>query len=99
MAKHMIYPHPHPNPDGTNADSRIELQWQRHPAGDVRLATTRWAGDGPPDTTRAYLDPLGPDAELRYAWDGRYVELDRDQLNHLIRQLRTARDQAYGRDE
>jgi hypothetical protein len=32
-------------------------------------------------------------------WDGFYVSLNRDGINRLIRNLRRARDQAYGRDE
>jgi hypothetical protein len=30
---------------------------------------------------------------------GLYISLDRRQINHVIRLLRKARDQAYGRDE
>jgi hypothetical protein len=33
------------------------------------------------------------------AWRGDFIPLERDQVNHLIRQLRAARDQAYGKDE
>jgi hypothetical protein len=32
-------------------------------------------------------------------WAGQFVDLDRHGLNQLIRSLRRARDQAYGRDE
>ena len=32
-------------------------------------------------------------------FDGWHVDLDRDQVNTLIRVLRRARDQAFGRDE
>lgn len=31
--------------------------------------------------------------------DGWYVDLNRAEINRLIKALRTARDQAYGRDE
>ncbi len=98
MATHNIYPHP--NPDGSNADSRIELQWQR--GGDVRIASTKWRGEGAPDTAQVYLpgSHTGTAASgLPLAWDGQFIPLDRDQVNHLIRQLRAARDQAFGRDE
>jgi hypothetical protein len=95
MAKHMIYPHPLPG--GANADRRVELQWQR--GGDVRIATSRWAGDGEPDPELDYLGDRSTSGGLPVAWPGEYVELDRDQVNHLIRQLREARNQAYGRDE
>jgi hypothetical protein len=32
-------------------------------------------------------------------YDGMYVTLDRSGINRLIRNLRRARDQAFGRDE
>lgn len=32
-------------------------------------------------------------------WTSQFVELNRARINHLIKWLRTARDQAYGRDE
>lgn len=32
-------------------------------------------------------------------WDGFFIDLDRRGMNHLIRNLRRARDQAFGRDE
>ena len=39
-------------------------------------------------------------AHLRYSTErGWYVDLGRTQINDLIRNLRRARDQAYGRDE
>lgn len=31
--------------------------------------------------------------------DGMYVDLDRNEINRLIRNLRRARDQAFGKDE
>lgn len=92
MATHNIYPHP--NPDGTDADLRVSIQWQR--PGHVAVATAKLAEGA--DRTQEWL-PASGDQPPRPAWDGMYVPLDRDQINHLIRQLRAARDQAYGRDE
>lgn len=40
----------------------------------------------------------GETAETSYT-DGMYVDLDRQAINRLIRNLRRARDQAFGRDE
>ena len=94
MPKHYIYPKP--LPDGTDQRGRLELHWQRD--NYVQLATTHWAGEGSPDTTITYLPGDKGDQPVE-AWPGEYVELDREQLNHLIRQLRAARDQAFGRDE
>lgn len=87
MAKHMIYPTA--NPDGTDADRRIELQWQRERG--AQIAVTKFGGVG--DRTREYTEKGDP------TWVGEAVDLTRDQINHLIRQLRAARDQAFGRDE
>lgn len=42
----------------------------------------------------------GEDALRRKIWaDGFYVTMERDGINKLIRNLRRARDQAFGRDE
>lgn len=32
-------------------------------------------------------------------WQSQWIDLDRHTINQLIRELRSARDQAYGRDE
>ncbi len=102
MPKHYIYPQP--NPDGTNAESRLELHWQRD--NGVQITTTKWAGlAGKVDHDVTYLaEALGTaittsTAEVPLAWQGQAVELTRDQINHLIRELRIARDQAYGKNE
>lgn len=42
---------------------------------------------------------MDPDAELGSRESGLYVDLDRGGINNLIRLLRKARDQAFGRDE
>jgi hypothetical protein len=98
MPKHFIYPRP--LPDGRDAQSRLELHWQ---AGSyVQIGSATWAGDpNHVDSTLVYLQPatgiVVPDP--KEAWPGQFVELDRDQVNHLIRELRMARNQAFGKDE
>lgn len=97
MPKHNIYPAA--EPDAVVAERRIELHWQREMY--VQIATTVWKGEpGKPDTGQELL-PGATDtiAEMPRAWDGQFVDLNRDQINHLIKQLRVARDQAFGRDE
>jgi hypothetical protein len=101
MAKHMIYPSA--NPDGPQ-DRRVEIQWFRDQ--DVRIGVTKCVESAdpnrvyvsglptPPTTTTSAASP-----EPHEAWEGQFVDLDRSQINHLIRQLRIARDQAYGKDE
>ncbi len=83
MPKHYIYPAP--NTDGSTSDRRVELNWQRD--GGVQIATTVWPG------------APGTDPDTTVDWDGQFVELSRTHVNHLIKQLRIARDQAFGRDE
>lgn len=51
--------------------------------GHVQLATKGWLHGAAPD-----------DPEV-----GLYADLNREQINTLIRHLRRARDTAYGRDE
>lgn len=92
MPKQMIYPVP--NPDGSDADRRVEVGWQREMG--VQVATTKLQPGAKRDAE--YIE--GPtDAPLRHAWDGQWIDLNRYQINQLIRSLRHARDQAYGRDE
>lgn len=42
---------------------------------------------------------INPDALLGSVESGLYVDLGREEINHAIRALRKARDQAFGRDE
>lgn len=98
MPKHYIYPSA--DPGGPAPDSRLELSWQRDQY--CRLATTHWTGNGDPDTAITYLAEQAPRTEVNedaLAWPGQWVDLNRDQINHLIRQLRTIRDQVFGKDE
>lgn len=95
MPKHNIYQRP--GPDGQDSSRRLELHWQRDTF--VSLATTAWAGDlAQVDTAQEFL-PSVDDGVMVPAWRGDFIPLERDQVNHLIRQLRAARDQAYGKDE
>lgn len=80
----------------------VRLGWGKD-AGYVELGTAVPEGEGKlmlPNRT-----PQGPDEP---AWGevigggedvGWFVQLDRDGINQLIRHLREARNQAYGRDE
>ena len=74
--------------DPATRDAVVRIGWNR--AGSrsmVELATVH-------PTTKEPLEPLCMGGE-GYGW---YVILDRDAINHLIRTLRKARDQAYGAD-
>ncbi len=96
MPKHYLYPDAERAGVLAAQTGRLELHWQRD--NYVQLASTRWAGDGAPDTAAEFLSGTSGN-EPKPAWDGQFIDLKRDQINHLIKQLRIARDQAYGRDE
>lgn len=64
------------------------VRWNRE--GDVQLVTREHAHEVPPIEEH---DPWIP------ATYGYHVTLDRTSINELIRHLRRARDQAFGRDE
>lgn len=66
-----------------NPEPTVRVGWSRE-AGHVELATI-----------------MSDEFELRPTPEGNgwFAQLSREQINHLIRTLRKARDQAYGRDE
>lgn len=69
---------------------RVEVGWTR--GRDVQLATTN---------TNSPLRLEAPDAKCdtdTVPFDGWHCTLDRDGINKLIRDLRRARDAAYGTD-
>lgn len=73
------------------------------PAPIVPIVDVRWSRDGGfvQVVTKAE-DPFGgraTDDEGASYLDGMFVDLDRAAINGLIRNLRRARDQAFGRDE
>ncbi len=64
----------------------VEVRWHRETAS-VQVVTCIQEAGG-----------VGPDEPLTYE-HGMYVDLDRKGINELIRKLRRAREQAFGRDE
>ena len=74
--------------DGSDVDEPIaEVRWNRWPDSYVSLVTR---------LRDCEVSPPGQDILASY---GFHTQLDRDGINHLIRNLRRARDQAFGRDE
>lgn len=73
---------------GSNVVTKVT--WNRD-AGYVQIATI--IDDRRDDSSNS----VGPDPHSLDS--GLYSDLDRDGINRLIRILRRARDQAYGRDE
>ena len=70
----------------------------------VPIVDVRWNRDGEyvqivTKETDTHGGRLVGDAPETHVTDGLYVDLDRNAINRLIRNLRRARDQAFGRDE
>lgn len=93
MPRVNLYPIPGPN-QVEGADTRVEVMWDQH--SGVRLGTTRLQPGA--DRHRDFCDGA-PGEPMVPAWDGTIVELTRDQVNQLIRNLREARTKVHGRDE
>lgn len=94
MPKHHMYEEPAPTGE-QDVGKRLELHWARE-SRTVMVGATRWQGQpGRVATDRDWLDSDPPQP----AWDGPLISMDRSQINHLIKQLRMARDQAFGKDE
>ena len=104
MPKEVIYAEHLPYGDDEPARSIIEVSWSRE-ATHVQIATkcvhaadhTAYVHESFMD----YLKPLPEDERLGVLsmMAGLYSTLDRDAINNIIRVLRRARDQAFGRDE
>lgn len=69
---------------------RVEVGWR--PGHEVQVATT--------NANSPYRMETGPssDSTEEGPFDGWHCTLDRDGINKLIKDLRRARDQAYGAD-
>ena len=105
MPKEIVYGEslPYGSPDEPGpARSIVEVSWHREPAGHVQLVTQCVNAvdlsiyEAAPGETGADEDLAGQSIP-RAA--GIYIDLDRAGINRLIRNLRRARDQAFGRDE
>ncbi len=98
MPKINMYPHP--NPDGTDATRRIELGWTpRGMGGGVQLGVTQLDPHAGDNRNREFMPGADAAAPYEPVWKGQFVDLDRDQINDLIRHLRECRDKSFGRDE
>ncbi|HEX6872670.1 MAG TPA: hypothetical protein VF163_16355 [Micromonosporaceae bacterium] len=83
---------------------RVSIGWSRGQFAQLGVGTKV----DPKDSVLAAIDGSGaaiaPDAylgdvELGEEWKSEWIDLDRQMINQLIRELRKARDEAFGRDE
>lgn len=79
-----------PYGEGDPRVSLVEVLWARGQHVQVVSRCARAVDHGKPENT---------ETEDYTFSDGFYVDLDRKGINDLIRNLRKARDQAFGRDE
>lgn len=92
-------------PERPEAWSVVEVRWNRE-VGYLQMATKSvdavTGEDYWPKLEAIEVEPNGEPVELVAAeWQlcGFYTTMDRRGINELIRVLRRARDQAFGRDE
>jgi len=74
------------------------------PSPQVPIVDVRWNREGSyvqivTKATDAYGGRYAGESPETHFTDGMYVDLDRAAINKLIRNLRRARDQAFGKDE
>lgn len=92
MPKEIVYGNSLPYSENDPARSIAEVSWSRE-AEHVQVVTKCVRAE---DTEQVYENSELPTLK---AADGWYIYLDRSGINRLIRNLRRARDQAFGRDE
>lgn len=78
-------------------DFPVEVSWGReHAYVQIGAIMKEPQNDLEPQNLQELLESWGPSASTAR---GLFAQLDREALNKLIRVLRRARDQAYGKDE
>lgn len=96
MPKEYVYgdpqavPETSDSPDAQSETPVIDVGWSRE-AGHVQIASRL-------RECELFFDPDDLSATIPASY-GYYVALDRGGINDLIRTLRKARDQSFGRDE
>lgn len=112
MPKEVVSGHWWGAPDQEERRPQIEVHWHRDGVDRIQIVTKAVAPDGgrlmPPEESKILTEASGPmsigtvpivEPYEYLVTDGFYVDLDRRGVNDLIRHLRRARDQAFGRDE
>lgn len=84
---------------------RVQVGWHKGQHAQIGIGytvkpgTEQSVGDGPvPDWAGDFIIEGEHDEQGR-PWRSQWVNLDRGTINQLIRELRNARDQAFGKDE
>lgn len=98
MPRERIYGAETPFGEEDSRRSVIDLTWSRE-TGHVQIATMSIDGVTGDPVEIGTIEVPSPDGPHRGILGGQYLQLDRDGCNRLIRNVRRARDQAFGRDE
>jgi hypothetical protein len=100
MPKELVFTSSPPYTEESSARSIVGVHWGSEMDGYLQVSTALFNDDLKASTPDGVITVKGPEAERRNLWSqGFYVSLDRKGVNDLIRYLRRARDQAFGRDE
>lgn len=76
----------------------VERVYEEYKGNPTRVVAVAWGRDSTVQVATAPV-PAEGSAGVEIDTGGEFVTLNRIQINDLIRTLRRARDQAYGRDE
>lgn len=100
MPKEQVFSRFRPYTDKSSAQSVVGVHWgieQEY----VQVSASLFNDDGVEVRgDMSVTQAEGEAAERRRVWsEGFYIDLDRAGINNLIRYLRRARDQSFGRDE
>lgn len=101
MPKELVFAPDRPYTDASSAQSVVGVHWGGEMDGYLQVSTMLFNDDGKYITADGVTHQAeGDDAVRRDIHaQGFYVSLGRKEVNALIRNLRRARDQAFGRDE
>lgn len=101
MPRETVFSNESPYTEVSAARSVVGVNWGGEMDGYVQVSTQLFNDDLLyADGHGTVHEATGGEAVRRNLWgQGFYVNLDRDGINKLIRHLRRARDQAFGRDE
>lgn len=104
MPRERVFGASRPYTDVSSAQSVVGVTWSKE-AGHVQVFVELFNDDlkyavGSDAEGAIPAVATGEEETRRKLWaEGFYVDLERAGLNELIRNLRRARDQAFGRDE
>lgn len=100
MPRESVFGAQMPYGEHSSARTQVGVTWSKE-AGHVQIYTCLFNDDLRYVTADGVSHESEGEEKSRREWasQGLYVDLDREGINKLVRNLRRARDQAFGRDE